>query len=210
VHLTWAILPVKPFGEAKSRLSSVLSGAQRAELARQLMLGTLASLQGAPGVDRVLVVSQDADALRLAAERGVEAHVETGAGLNAALSQARAVAMAGGAERMLVLASDLPCVSSQEIEAMLREDAPVVIAPDRRRHGTNALLLSPPDAIDFAFGEGSLARHIELARAAGLEPPQVSLAGLEFDIDLPEDWRDLQSMLPGLDLPDAVRLSAGA
>ena len=45
-----------------------------------------------------------------------------------------------------------------------RRSADVVIVPDRHGTGTNALVLSPPDAIVPAFGEGSKARHVEAAR----------------------------------------------
>ncbi|MCU0505037.1 MAG: 2-phospho-L-lactate guanylyltransferase, partial [Chloroflexi bacterium] len=62
----------------------------------------------------------------------------------------------------------------------------VVVVPDHLGDGTNALLVSPPRAIDFAFGPGSRGRHVAAARAAGAV--LVELGGpLALDVDTPED-----------------------
>jgi 2-phospho-L-lactate guanylyltransferase len=143
----------------------------------------------------VLVVSADPAALMLAAQQGVATLQEARAGLNQALVQARRHAVEQGARSLLVLASDLPLVSASDVEAILAAgDASVVIAPDRRRQGTNALLLRPPEVIAFAFGEDSFARHLDLALAAGVVAIEVSLPGLAFDVDLSEDWDDLRAL----------------
>ena len=63
----------------------------------------------------------------------------------------------------------------------------VVIAPDRRRRGTNALLLSPADLIEYDFGGNSFVRHCERARRAGARLEVVELPSLGLDLDLPED-----------------------
>ena len=202
----WAVLPVKPFGEAKSRLSDALDAAQRKELARGLMLHSLRALQASEFVEHVAVVSADPEALALATELGAEALHEERSGLNQALVQARRHAVANGAGSLLVLASDLPLVASSDIDALFRaRDAAVVIAPDRRHVGTNALLLRPPGAIEFAFGDNSLQRHIELAEALDAKAVGLSLPGLAFDVDLPEDWQDLQAL--GWSQEDATYLS---
>ena len=188
-------MPVKPFDEAKSRLNAVLSAAERNDLARSLMLHSLQALQASEFIDRVLVVSSDPEALTLAGEHGAEALQEARAGLNRALVQARRHAVSHGAMSLLVLASDLPLVAPSDIDALFgARDAGVVIAPDRRRVGTNALLLRPPDAIEFAFGESSFQRHLDLALHAGAKTVGLSLPGIAFDVDLAEDWTDLQAL----------------
>jgi 2-phospho-L-lactate guanylyltransferase len=200
--VTWAVLPVKPFSEAKSRLEGVLSAEQRSDLARQLMLHSLAALQAQPLIDRVLVVSADVEALSVTLGLGSATLAEAEAGLNPALQQAQAYAVANGATRLLILASDLPLLLPSDIEAVLTTPhAEVVIAPDRRRQGTNSLLLTP-GAIDFAFGEHSFERHLELARNAGVSVVELARPGLAFDMDLPDDWRDLLAL--GWRLGDAL------
>ena len=192
---TWAVLPAKPFDEAKSRLDSVLSAGERHDLARGLLLQSLDALQASEAIDHILVVSSDPLVLKLAAEQGAETLQETRAGLNQALVQARRHALQLGARSLLVLASDLPLLAAADIDAIFAAgDAGVVIAPDRRRQGTNALLLRPPDVIEFAFGESSFQRHLELALAAGADAQEIALPGLAFDVDVAEDWRDLAAL----------------
>lgn len=202
----WAILPVKPFDDAKSRLQPVMDAGQRRDLARALMLHSLATLQACDLVDHVLIVSSDNDALEAAAVQGAAVLQESGTGLNPALEEARRHAIADGASGLLVLASDLPLLDLSDVDAMLAtgQEASIVIAPDRRRQGTNALLLRPAGSIEFSFGESSYERHLDLAAAAGLHATEVYRTGLAFDIDLPRDWHDLMSSgwegLPGLRL----------
>ena len=61
------------------------------------------------------------------------------------------------------------------------------IVPDRAAEGTNALLLSPPTALEPSFGEASYARHVRLARDARLSVAVVERDGLALDLDTPAD-----------------------
>ncbi len=63
----------------------------------------------------------------------------------------------------------------------------VAIVPDRHGTGTNALALSPPDAIEPSFGEGSCARHVAAARAAVIPFNVEELPSLALDLDTPAD-----------------------
>ena len=191
--MTWAIVPAKPFSEAKSRLGPAISPADRAAVARRLLERTVDVLMQADGLARVLVVSRDEEALALARERGAEGLVEQGDGLNGALTYAATHAVAGGGTRILVLHSDLPMLTVADVEALLRagNSAEVVIAHDRDHVGTNALL-TPAGAFAYAFGPQSFSAHVELARAAGYEPAVVARPGLAFDIDYPGDLEELE------------------
>jgi 2-phospho-L-lactate guanylyltransferase len=192
---TWAVLPVKPFDWAKSRLDSVLEPSERAALARQLMLGSLRALLESACFQRVVVVSRDAEALALAAANGAYPLTEDApADLNQALRAARRVAVQQGATSLLVLASDLPLVHAHDIREVVAagEGRAAVIVPDRRDEGTNALLLSPPDLIDFAFGVLSFPRHQRLLAKARVSVAVLRLESIGFDVDIPEDLEDLE------------------
>jgi 2-phospho-L-lactate guanylyltransferase len=191
-RVTWAIVPAKPFQEAKSRLAPSLSVEERAAVARGLLQRTLRTLLEVPGLDRVAVVSRDREALIVALELGAEALVEEGEGLNPALSHAAGRAISAGATRILVIHTDLPMLQPEDVTAILEagETAEIVIAHDRHQAGTNALMM-PPGAIPYAFGQNSYHAHLDLARAAGYEPAIVARAGLAFDVDYPGDLDEL-------------------
>ncbi len=69
----------------------------------------------------------------------------------------------------------------------------VVLAPDRAGAGTNALLLRPPGSMPFAFGAGSYAGHLALAREHGVAVATYRAAGTAFDVDGPADLAELRA-----------------
>jgi 2-phospho-L-lactate guanylyltransferase len=184
---TWAIIPVKPFEQAKSRLAAALSPDERAELAETWFAHVLEVVRAAPEVSAVLVISRDPAALALAEQWGARTLLEQGSDLNAAWNQATAAV--SDADAVLLLPGDLPFIQTEDIAAMIAlADAPrsVVIAPDHRRDGTNALLIRPPGLIGCAYGVGSFERHAAAAAAAGVRP-RVYTSERMLDIDVPDD-----------------------
>jgi 2-phospho-L-lactate guanylyltransferase len=89
----------------------------------------------------------------------------------------------------VLLPGDCPLLEPRELEGLLTgiPESYVAIVPDRHGEGTNALVLSPPGAIRPAFGEGSRARHVDAARAAGIPFAVEELASLALDLDTPAD-----------------------
>jgi 2-phospho-L-lactate guanylyltransferase len=189
----WAAVPVKPLAGAKSRLAPVASPDERRALTLAWLRHVLAVLRDTPQVVRVLVVSADPEVLATATACGATPLPELAeAGLNAAITHAATVAERAGASGLLVLPADLPNLSNPDITALFvaAEGLPgpgIVLAPDHRERGTNALLLSPPTAIPPAFGPDSFAHHRAAAKAAGLSVAVVHRPGLAGDIDTPED-----------------------
>ena len=62
-----------------------------------------------------------------------------------------------------------------------------MIAPDRHKKGTNALLISPAGWIEYDFGENSFKQHCKRAKQASARLEIVNLPSLGLDLDLPED-----------------------
>ncbi|GAB4534623.1 MAG: 2-phospho-L-lactate guanylyltransferase [Anaerolineales bacterium] len=187
----WAIVPIKPMRLGKSRLARVLSEEERAELNRRLLVHTVETLKSVPELEKVLVVSRDQSALALARKHGARTVQEDeGSHLNVALARATYVARSFNTHGVLVLPADLPFITVEDIRGLLQaaHDPPVVaIAPDRKREGTNALLISPPGLIEYEFGPGSFAQHCARAREAGARLEVCELPSLAVDLDWPED-----------------------
>jgi 2-phospho-L-lactate/phosphoenolpyruvate guanylyltransferase len=183
---TSAILPVKSFALAKSRLGG------NPELAESMAGKVLRSLARARELEEVLVVTREPRAIAIAREVGavvVDEPIE--AGHSAAALLGIAAARAG---RVLLVPGDCPLLDPSEIDALLESAGPgVTVVPDRHGTGTNALVLDPPDVIAPSFGPGSCARHAALGRAAGARVRIVDVPTLAFDIDTPADLAALQA-----------------
>jgi len=187
----WAIVPVKPLRRGKSRLAEVLTQEERKDLNCNLLAHTVDTLTAIPDIEHVLVVSRDPEALALAREHGARTVQENGAsGLNIALAKATIVARNYTTRGVLVVPADLPLITPEDVRAMLErvKDPPVVVVvPDQRRQGTNALLVCPVGLIDYNFGPKSFQRHCELAVQAGARLEICELPSVALDVDLPED-----------------------
>jgi 2-phospho-L-lactate/phosphoenolpyruvate guanylyltransferase len=185
-----AVLPVKRFGAAKQRMAAGVTGGQRRDLAEAMLADVLEAIGRARAIERTVVVTGDPIAQELAAAAGAEVvpDPEDAGHVEAALAGI-AGAEADGAERVVLLAGDCPLLDPRELDSLLT-GVPgnyVGIVPDRHGTGTNALLLSPPDAIAPAFGEGSRDRHVEAARQAGVPFGIEELPSIELDLDTPAD-----------------------
>lgn len=191
---TLAVLPVKSFGRAKTRLGG---RADRPELAAAMAQDVLAALARVGGLEAVLVVSPAPPA----EDWPAWVPDPDQAGHRAAAALGVREALRRGAERALLVPGDCPALDPADVEALLAEPAAgVTVVPDRHGSGTNALLLAPPDALAPSFGEGSLARHCALARAAGVAVRVAEPPSLLMDVDTPEDLEALLRWAP----PDAA------
>ena len=187
----WAIIPVKPLKRGKSRLSSILSETERTTLNQSMLVNTLKTLKSISEIDTVLVVSRDPSALAIAREWNARTVLEDGSPeLNTAIRRAVAVAKAYYANKILVLPADLPLVKAEHVKALLScatKPPEIIIAPDRRKDGTNALYLDPADLINFYYGSGSFYKHIEEAEKKKVHFSIFESEEFGLDLDLPED-----------------------
>jgi len=185
----WVVIPVKPPGEAKTRLAQVLGLDQRARLAQSMLQHVYSAAKGASGDLRIALLGPS----RLGLPAQICLLDDPGGGLNAAVASALAEITAQRAERMVVLFADLPHLTSGEVARLTNMTGSVVgIAPDRHGSGTNALSLPLPAAarFGFAFGRDSFARHCAETERLGLKAEIIDSPGLASDIDVPGDLSD--------------------
>ena len=185
-----AVLPVKRFAAAKQRLAPGMGATHRAELAAAMLEDVLEAIGAARSIERTIVVSSEPRAGQIASASGAEviADPDEGGHSGAALAGI-ARAQQVGAGMVVLLPIDCPLLAPLELERLLTAmpERYVAIVPDRHGTGTNALALSPPDAIEPSFGEGSYARHVAAARAAGVPYNVEELPSLALDLDTPAD-----------------------
>ena len=186
-----AVVPVKDTASAKQRLAPAVPPALRQALALAMLEDVLAALAEAPGLSRRLLVTIDPEATRLAAHYGFDC-IADGAEdghTGAVMAAARRLA-AEGVGAMLTLPGDVPLVTSVEIAQLIAAHRPApsfTIAPSHDDKGSNAILMSPPDAVPFRFGDDSFFPHLAAAEVQGIAPTVVRLPGIALDIDNPAD-----------------------
>ncbi len=185
-----AVVPVKRFAVAKSRLGPGVEEARRPELVAAMIGDVLEAIGKARLIERTIVVSQEPAAAELAAAAGADLLSDFDDTSHSAAALAGiATAGATGARCIALLPGDCPLLDPRELDKMLTgvPDPYVAIIPDRHGTGTNALVLAPPTAIEPSFGEGSRDRHVAAARAAGIPYGVEELPSLGLDLDTPAD-----------------------
>jgi 2-phospho-L-lactate guanylyltransferase len=185
-----AILPVKRLGAAKRRLGTGLDDLQRRDLVLAMAGDVLEAIGEARTVERTIVVTGEPGVEEIAVEAGAEVLPDpTDAGHSEAALLGIERAATAGAGCVVLLPGDCPMLDPRELDNLLTgiPERYVAVVPDRHGSGTNALVLSPPDAIRPAFGEGSRERHVEAARGAGLPYSEEAIASLALDLDTPAD-----------------------
>src|SRR5437016_1582221 len=168
---------IVPFrGSAGKQRLARLPQALRGELADAMLEDVLAA---ARAVGRTLLVSPEWRA-------GVEYVPDPGRGQGAAVEAGLAAA---GEGPVVVVNSDLPCVTSRDLFTLLGALPPNGLALVEARDGTtNALALAAPKLFEPLYGPGSAERFRNLADARTLEIPNlVDDVDTIYDLERPPD-----------------------
>ena len=195
----WAVVPLKSPELAKSRLANVLNPLARRDLFFAVAHHVITTLLRTPGITRVAVVTASDAADEFARNCGAsiirqEGDYGTAAAFVAAVDYLQPL----GLQHLLMIAGDLPLLSTAAVEELIAAGTSipsVVIAPDRQRTGTNALLCSPPQVIAPCFGIDSFRRHREAVIVSGARLEIVESPALALDVDVADDLDYLQLRL---------------
>lgn len=199
--MIFAIIPVKRFENSKSRLAPLLGVQERVQLAGLMLQDTLAALSASGCFAEILVVTGDMRAKEIAGNRGARViFQESDTGVNSAVALADAYSKKAGAHATVVVPQDLPLMSADDMREVctLAAGGPcVAVCPSLRFDGTNILLRKPPLAIATHYDNDSYENHLHAAKAAGIVTKVIKSKGLMFDLDTPEDARDLAGIADG-------------
>jgi len=203
---TIAIVPLRNGTTGKTRLADSLSSDERTHLIVSMAHHVVYTLLASDVIASVLVVTRDLDfAGRNLGSIDDRVHVirqpDVAVGLNGALAASREWVISHAASSMLIAPADLPLLGPDDVRRLVADKARVVIAPDRHRDGTNALLLRFGDLavgmhdenqeFVFQFGKGSYAAHVAEAQRLGWAVSTSIMHGTEHDLDTIDDWNSL-------------------
>jgi 2-phospho-L-lactate guanylyltransferase len=195
VELPYTLIPVNHLDRTKGRLASLLSTAQRAELALMTLTTVWeAALEATAGV---AILTGDA---RVRVLLGPSAYVieerEDAHGLNEQLTGALARMVSDKTVRegpLLILHADLPLATADGIRTLIAcSPGPNSVTMVRSGDGgTNAMLLWPASGMELAYGRDSAGKHEANARSAGRQVAWCDSDELTLDLDTPADFARL-------------------
>lgn len=189
-----AIVPLKTIKKSKTRLSPLLDSRDRAVLTVTMLSNVLMALRKSKVISEVTVISADRHVRQIAHKYGGAFLWEGQArGLNRAVKLATRRLAERNIKTALIIHADLPLLTSRDISKLVSKSRGfhVVIVPSRDGAGTNALVLSPLNAIPPVFGKGSFGKHQLLANQRKLRSRALRVRGIAFDIDEPQDLHQL-------------------
>lgn len=193
------IVPIKHFAQAKSRLTTVLSGTGREQLASQLYFQNLRWLRYCYPQHNVLVVTPDIRAAKMARDLKADFILEERCeGLNLAVSKGTVWSEQQGFDTQVVFFPDIAKPKKEDMDTLLacaeggKSLLALAVASDG---GTNATLASPPSVTPLVFGRQSSKRIVAAAKEQKIPCYLLSLSSLALDVDRPEDLEQYRPQL---------------
>jgi 2-phospho-L-lactate/phosphoenolpyruvate guanylyltransferase len=183
------VIPMKDPAAAKTRLGETLPAKTRAALTRTLFRQTLRVLKSLDQSLHIVVVTNSDAIAEICLPFRVQVLDDPGGGLNAAVKAGADYAAHHRFSSACILPGDLADPSRDDLAALFampREEKSVIVAP-AHDGGTNALVVTPPDAMTFAYGRDSCAAHQAKAEEAGLSCLVMPLPSLLYDVDRSSD-----------------------
>jgi len=195
--MTEIIIPVKPLAIAKTRLASVLSPDQRADLVLAMLCDVL-KVACSLREHNVWVVTSESAAVKLAQQYGAKVITESVvAGYNAAVSTGLSFIDQHYSENRntAIVPADVPRMTAEDLnrftvacDSMANK---VRLAPAHDGEGTNGVFLSRADLLQPVFGTNSFMRYQEQCRSIDITPDIQVDTSLAFDIDTVLDLKEL-------------------
>ncbi|QGN07431.1 2-phospho-L-lactate guanylyltransferase [Halorhabdus sp. CBA1104] len=162
--------------DPKTRLTSILSPAERSSFARSMCRDVVRAVRAAGGQPELIATdSIDSDAPVTVDDRPLSAAV------NARLREID--------EPAAVIVADLALVTPAAIERLFAADSGVVLAPGRGG-GTNAIVARHPD-FRVDYHDASIRDHRAIAADVGADVTEVDSYRLATDVDEPADLAEV-------------------
>ena len=193
----WAIVPYKGVPSGKSRLAEHLGEEQRRELSQAMLHDVLEALTNATSLSGVMVSSPSVVAVDDVRVPGVKKFRDHGVTLAEAVTEATKYAMMKlGAKSTFIVPADIPLIQSGDVDFAVDSHSQVTIIPDDHEIGTNGLICTPPDAIEYVFDGKSFEPHKQAAMNRDITPKSLHIESMGHDIDTIYDLKKVLRLGP--------------
>ena len=182
-----AIIPVKTFSKAKTRLS--LPQKTKDELCKLMFEEVLKTIVDSD-IGTIVVVTKDKDAIEIGKSYDViQISDDNETGVNNAVSLADKYLGKNGFDASIVFPQDIPFMQREDIDYLLKgsSENSVLVVPSRRFDGTNALLRSPVNIMETHYDEDSYKIHLQTGRIHTRKTLLVLMRRIMMDVDNNED-----------------------
>ena len=195
----FAIVPVKNFDNAKTRLGTFLSTAERIKLSGMLLKRTIYVLKKTPGIHKILLVSSDRRTKKIAHEYGATfLEEDKESGVNSAIKLADTFCVTTCADASLILPIDLPLILPEDVsiicKSVLDDKNCVVLCPSYKFDGSNVLLRKPCNIIGTSYDANSYLMHVLGGVRNNVKTKVLFVSRLMMDIDTVRDVRNILAM----------------
>lgn len=196
---TFAIVPVKRFDSAKSRLGMLLNKYERAQLSKLFVHRTIRVLKGTSGVKKIVLVSSDVNVEKIAHLYGATFLKEKiQCGVNSAVDRGTKFCTDSGAEATLVLPADLPLVIPEDIDIVCKAALTVrncmVLCPSYKFDGSNIMLRKPCNIINTSYDSSSYLAHVLEGVRNNIKTRILFIRRAMIDIDTVQDITTLLTL----------------
>ena len=197
---TSAIIPVKTFSNAKTRLN--LPQQQREVVCKLMFEEVIKTISKCKLIDKIIIVSKDESVLKLGKTFGAEQIFDNESGVNHAIFLADEYISDNEYDCSIIFPQDIPVMKSIDIYnllSFLKSDNSVIVVPSRQFNGTNALVRCPADIMETRYDMGSYTFQMDAARTKTENISIALIRRMMLDID---DEFDLAFMLKQNDKQD--------
>jgi len=200
---TCAIIPVKTFSVAKTRLK--LSKTQKEEICKAMLEEVLDTVSKSQYIDKIILVSKDETALELGRKFNTVEIFDDESGVNHAVYSADQYILDNEYDRSVIFPQDIPTMRSSDIDNLLcfhKSKNSVIIVPSRQLNGTNALVRCSTNIMKTQYDRGSYTFQLNAARSVSQNVSVALIRRIMLDID---DEHDLAFMLNQNEKPDLCK-----
>ncbi len=183
-----AIIPVKTFAKAKTRLD--VSQHQRELLCKLMLEEVILTTSISSHVDEIVIVTRERQVQEIADKYGATVISDTESGVNNAVMLADQYLLNAGFDASLVLPQDIPYIKTQDIDFMLNYKMHpnfAVIVPSRHFDGTNALIRMPIDLMNTSYDQNSYKNHMSIAKQHTRNVAMIFVRRIMLDVDTRQD-----------------------
>jgi len=190
-----AIIPVKTFSRAKSRLN--LSQEKTEKICEAMLESVLQNVTSSDIIEKTVLVSKDEKALSMGKKFGAFGiYDESEQGVNSAVLLADDYFSQEGFGATMVFPQDIPLIQPEDVGTLFHmrtSDRCVLVVPSRKFDGTNALFRTPTDVMETHYDEDSYKIHMNTAEKRNASSALVLIRRIMLDIDDQSDLRFILS-----------------